>query len=89
MKDLIELAGGPALTPAERRSMIRKGPKPNGYAGTPGGGPVGETCRSCRHIVRREFAKTYLKCGLAAHTGGRGTDILARSPACALWEAKT
>ena len=65
----------------------RKDPEPAGYAAPPGTGPEGETCASCRHYVRREFAKTYLKCGLnaAKWTGGRKTDVLARSPACRLW----
>lgn len=65
----------------------RKDPTPAGYAARPGSGPEGETCSTCRHYVRREFAKTYLKCGLnsANWTGGRKSDVLARSPACRLW----
>lgn len=68
----------------------RKDPAPAGYAAEPGGGPAGETCGSCRHISRTTAtAKTYLKCGLnsARWTGGRKTDILSRSPACARWVA--
>lgn len=68
----------------------RKDPTPAGYAATPGGGPDGETCGSCRHLTRTEgTAKAYLKCGLnaARWTGGRKSDVLARSPACARWVA--
>lgn len=64
--------------------------KPDGYAAPPGSGPTGETCATCDHLVRRTFAKAYLKCGLMrGHwTGGRKTDVLARSPACGKWEAE-
>lgn len=77
-----------ALTPAERR-RLRGGQPPKGYAAPPGSGPTGETCKSCLHLVRREKAKTYLKCGLMQQgwTGGAGTDVRASSPACSRWEA--
>lgn len=64
-------------------------PRPKGlYAALPGTGPEGETCGSCRHLYRREMAKTYLKCSLmqGKWTGGGGTDIKARAPACSKWE---
>lgn len=59
-----------------------------GYYAPPGAGPKGETCKTCRHLVRKSLAKTYLKCGKARAkwTGGHGSDVLARSPACAGWE---
>lgn len=59
-----------------------------GYAAPPGTGPVGERCRSCKHLARKGRAKTYLKCGLMRRhwTNGPGTDILAKSPACRHWE---
>lgn len=68
----------------------RKDPVPAGYANIPGTGPKGETCRTCRNLVRVEHARTYLKCGLnrAAWTGGRKTDVLANSPACSRWAAE-
>lgn len=61
-----------------------------GYAEPPGTGPSGETCKTCKHIERHRYAKTYLKCGQARHkhTGGPASDILAGSPACRLWEGK-
>ena len=66
----------------------RRKPKENGYAAPPGTGPARETCKSCKHYAHRVRAKKYRKCGLMkAHwTGGPGTDILARSPACRCWE---
>lgn len=80
-----------AMTPAERRALTRKGLKKTGHAAPPGTGPVGETCGSCKHLYRKEMAKTYLKCELsqATWTGGGGTDIRARDLACSKWEAKT
>jgi hypothetical protein len=82
--DLFELMGRSAMTPAERRAITRKGPKPSGYAYFPGTGPEGETCGSCRHIERH---RRWAKCGLyPTPTAGRGTDIHVRSPACKRWE---
>lgn len=79
-----------ALLARERpgRRAKRKDPEPAGYAWPPGTGPAGETCGSCRHLYRNRQAKTYLKCELvrAKWTGGRKTDVLARSLACAKWE---
>lgn len=71
---------------AAARRLLKKG----SYADIPGSGPTGETCGSCKHIRRKEMAKVYLKCGLTeAHwTGGGGTDIKARAPACSKWEAR-
>lgn len=63
--------------------------KKRGHMGSPGNGPEGETCKSCKHIARVRLAKTYLKCDLARRrwTGGPGTDIRAGDPACEFWEA--
>lgn len=60
----------------------------NGYAAPPGTGPKGETCGTCRHIRGFRQAGSWYKCGLMEKvwTGGRGTDILKRSPACRFWE---
>ncbi len=77
------------MTPAERKALLkkRKDPRPQGYAASPGTGPEGETCGSCAHHAVRHLAKDYHKCELMrqAWTGGRKTDILVRSPACAKW----
>lgn len=86
MKDMF----GNEITLAEaRRLMKAKTPQKKGYAAPPGTGPAGETCKSCQHIYRNHQSKTYLKCALMrqAWTGGPGTDILARAPACRMWEA--
>jgi hypothetical protein len=39
------------------------------------------------HLVRNKMAKTYFKCALrrATWTGGAGTDVRVRDPACAKW----
>lgn len=77
---------GPRRTTVVRNGK-RKDPTPSGYAAIPGTGPEGETCASCRNLVRQHYAKTYLKCGVIVErwTGGRKTDVLARSPACLRW----
>ncbi len=66
--------------------------QPRGYVCPPGSGPEGETCGTCKHANRQSNYsenKSWIKCGLnrTRWTGGRGTDILARSPACRKWEA--
>ena len=88
--DLFALGLDRAMTPAERRRFLRSSPKPSGYAWSPGTGPEGETCKTCKHIYRRRMGRVYLKCGLARQNWTRGgaTDILASSPACRKWEAR-
>jgi hypothetical protein len=81
-----------ALTPEERRKLASFKAKKTGlHAMPPGTGPEGETCGSCANLYRKQMAKTYLKCGLtrALWTGGGGTDVRARDPACSKWETKT
>ena len=79
-----------AMSPAERRKLSGKKIALGGYASVPGTGPAGEMCSTCRHIYRKRMAKTYIKCALVAArwTGGGGTDIKSRAPACSKWEAK-
>lgn len=69
------------------RRLSRK----RGHAAAPGTGPAGETCGSCEHLVRRQMAKTYLKCGLvrALWTGAVRTDVRAGDAACRLWEKRS
>lgn len=78
------------LLPASALERARTRPPRKGHAGTPGDGPKGETCASCHHYVRRHYAKIYLKCALTRSrwTGGGGTDIRARDPACEKWEVR-
>lgn len=88
MSDLFDMDR--ALTPAERKKL-RRDPEPKGHAWTPGTGPHGETCKTCAHIERLQYAKVYLKCGKnrANWTSGRRTDIRAGDPACKFWEKVT
>lgn len=88
LRDLLEGMGDRALTPAERRRLLR-GPKKSLHAALPGTGPVGETCGSCANLYRKRMGNTYLKCALtrAQWTGGAGTDVKARDPACSKWES--
>ena len=61
--------------------------KPKGYAGNPGAGPDGETCRTCEHrVIYGYHGRTYPKCGLVPHKHSRSNDILVSSPACQFWE---
>lgn len=60
--------------------------QPRGYFYHPGTGPKDQTCGTCKHCARyRKWAKC--EKNRARWTGGRGTDILVRSPACKYWEA--
>ncbi|WP_186020592.1 hypothetical protein [Burkholderia gladioli] len=79
-----DLFGEPVI---ERVSEARRRPvQRSGYAAAPGTGPTGETCASCAQA--RRFGR-YAKCALLERhwTGGQGTDVLLRSPACRLWES--
>lgn len=63
--------------------------EPRGYAAPPGSGPEAYTCRQCAHYTHKGgVSGSYPKCGKnrARWTGGRGSDILARAPACRLFE---
>ena len=66
----------------------RKPTPPRGHAGPPGSGPEGETCKTCKHLTRVQYAKTYIKCRLtkATWTNGPGSDIRAKDAACWKWE---
>ena len=85
-----------AMTPRERKAMMDSAARElsnrksmlRSHPAMPGTGPAGETCRSCKHIARLTFSKTYRKCELmqASWTGGPGTDIRASDPACKKWE---
>lgn len=63
---------------------------PGLHAGIPGTGPKGETCKTCVHYTRIQYAKVYRKCGLCESqwTHGAGTDIRAGDPSCEFWEAR-
>ena len=67
----------------------QKRTKKRGHAAQPGTGPAGETCKTCAHKASNRRAKTYWKCGLtrATWTGGSGSDIRLKDPACSFWQA--
>ena len=93
MGDMLDLMNMErALTQQERRKLASfKARKTGLHAMPPGTGPEGETCGSCAHLYRKQRAKTYLKCALtrAFWTGGGGTDVRKRDPACSKWEAQS
>lgn len=64
--------------------------KKRGHADRPGTGPKGESCGSCNHLAKRRLSKTYTKCGLteATWTGGGGSDVRHKDPACSFWQAR-
>jgi hypothetical protein len=74
--------------PMQSKKRKRKPTPKRGHYFTPGTGPAGETCGTCKHIFRNHMAKTYLKCGKnrANWTGGEGSDIRAKDAACKFWE---
>lgn len=74
-----------------RASLPLRGTKKRGlYAGSPGGGPAGETCRTCKHKTYTGQSKptSHPKCGLVKYTAGDATTILTSTPACRYWEPK-
>lgn len=92
MTPFLPLLDGPAMTPAQRRQLYvdyqRRTHVKGLHAAPPGTGPAGETCGSCANLCRKRMSKVYLKCWLTEKlwTGGGGTDVRARDPACSKWE---
>ncbi len=80
----IDVLSEPPRLPSGR---LRKATKPQGYTSTPGAGPAGESCGSCKHCLRIKLANTYLKCDLTNWTHGAATGIRSRSAACKYWES--
>lgn len=83
-----DLFGQPIAPHSEPANGKRRPTPKRGYAAPPGTGPIGEYCKTCEHLARVKCAKVYLKCALEKHrwTGGPGTDVAAKSPACSKWE---
>ena len=81
------LGGDTVTLPKRGRHYV----EPRGYAMPPGTGPKGETCGSCRNLVRIVRSNVYPKCKLTrSHwTHSRRTDVLVRAPACSKWERRT
>ena len=67
-----------------------KGRTDRAHAALPGTGPDGETCGSCKFLVRFRQANAWFKCGLREKqwTGGHATDICKKDLACRHWEKK-
>lgn len=84
----VPLSKGPTLVLLAPRPHGKHYVEPKGYIEPPGTGPAGKTCRDCKHYTLNRMAKSYPKCGLnrARWTGGRGSDILAKAPACRRFE---
>lgn len=86
-----DMLGGKTV-PASRIRRQRSHAKPpvrrEGWAGTPGNGPEGETCGSCTYCVVFQFRKAYNKCAARPGDhwkGGRATDIRPIDLACEKW----
>lgn len=79
-----DLFGEAPVQPTPVQIKRRRESQPRGYPAMPGTGPEGKCCKDCANYVIRSLAKDYRKCLLmrAVWTGGPGTDIRARSPAC-------
>ena len=88
MAEFKDLFGETVVFDESKPAPKRKDPVPRGHYRPKGTGPTGETCKSCRHLVRKTMAKTYLKCGLARAiwNGGRASDVRASDAACEGWE---
>ena len=63
-----------------------KKPKPNPLIKYYGKGPEGTKCKECKHLYRKQYAGTYIKCDLRENTNGHGTDHKANWPTCGKFE---
>ncbi len=73
------------------RAEARKAPRPDrAHPYPPGSGPRGQSCGTCAKLMERRFSKTYFKCHvlMKTWTGGAGTDIRKKDPACLAWEPR-
>lgn len=70
---------------------VKRPIKTRGHAMPPGSGPDGETCGTCASLIRKKGTeRQYLKCFLTASkwTGGSGSDVRGKDPACSKWTRK-
>ncbi|VWB08550.1 hypothetical protein BLA6863_00223 [Burkholderia lata] len=92
VRETVDLFGETIVERISEAKSKRNSPQPKGFAAAPGTGPTGETCKTCAHKRSTEghTAKVYWKCALMQHawTGGPGSDIRMRSPACSRWSAR-
>lgn len=79
------LGGDTVVVPKRGKHYVQ----PRGYAGQPGRGPDGHTCGDCLFKSRgRRWIKCSHEYARRKHTNGRGSDVLAGSPACQHWQAQ-
>lgn len=73
-----------------RRERRRAYEIPKGHAWTPGSGPAGETCGTCRHRRFFKQSRAWYKCAKneSAWSHARHTDIRLRDAACKFWQAE-
>lgn len=72
-------------TMEELRQLV--GNQQGRYAGTPGRGPAGKTCRTCAWKTYGAAHKSkHPKCGKANWTHGDATTIRTSTPACQFYE---
>ncbi len=81
----------PSMSPEERRRLRERTTNPKARAsGLPG--PSGEKCKTCIHAKANTMRsrKRFYKCAIAQRkaTGGPGTDIRLKDPACSRHEKK-
>ena len=75
---------GPLTTPTDLRFKPLRG-----HVSPPGTGPVGESCRSCRHRSPTDSNYRVWFCGLIPHhRPDRGQAIALTEEACGRWEAR-
>lgn len=90
-----DMLGGKAVPASGLRRMRTRAKAPvrrEGWAGTPGNGPAGETCGSCTYCALFHYRKSYHKCSARPGDhwkGGRATDIRPLDPACEKWAPTT
>lgn len=76
----------PITAEAHARAVALGFPKwHRNYAGPPGSGPPGTTCRTCAFKTasdRHNIPPKHLKCDLVKFTHGDATDIKAGTPSC-------
>lgn len=46
----------------------------------------GQTCKTCKHVVKRKWNKIYYKCDLWRLSHSSSTDIRLKNKACGRWE---
>lgn len=89
LMDWLQMSSPRPLSVSTRRkiraeNMIKEGLHPFGMKLRE---PRGETCKTCNHSVAKRLGNIYWKCDLMNNTGGPGTDLRLKWPACQLWES--